>query len=348
MLVLGIETSCDETAAAVVRDGRTVLSHVVHSQIEEHAPYGGVVPEVAARRHVELLPGVIDRAVQDAGIAWSDADAVAVTFGPGLASSLLIGVTAAQALGLALDVPLIPVNHLEGHLYSVFLGDGAPGAGHACPMLVLLVTGGNTALVAMDAVGSYRLLGRTLDDAAGEALDKGASLLGLGYPGGPAIEQEAEGGDAQAIRFPRGLEHPHGEARIHGMDRDLCFSFSGVKTSLRYHLDKHPEDREPPRRRQVAASYQAAVLDALMQRVRTALARGTYRSLGVVGGVAKNRLLRSRLDGVAAEFGVPIHLAPLAYCTDNAVMVAGRASVAPAPAGPPVAALDIEPGAVPW
>ena len=345
MIVLGIETSCDETAAAVVRDGREVLSSAVFSQVSRHAEYGGVVPEIAARSHVETLPGIIDRAVKEGADGWSSLDAVAVTCGPGLATSLLVGVAAAKALALCLGRPLHHVNHLEAHLYSVFLDPGAPPLEAACPMLALLVTGGNTALVLVEGVGAYHVLGQTLDDAAGEALDKGAALLGLGYPGGPAMEEAARGGDPHAVRFPRGLEHPRGPERIHGMERRFCFSFSGLKTALLYHLRAHPHARSAERLRDVAASYQEAVFDALLRRVRPALAHCRPRTLACVGGVARNALLRARLTEALRGQATALRFAPPAYCTDNAAMIAGLAALpdGPVPRTDPLAG-DIHPG----
>ena len=199
MNVLGIETSCDETSAAVVKNGREVLSNIVFSQIAKHRPYGGVVPEIASRCHVEILPNVIEDALKKAEKTWSDIDAIAVTRGPGLASSLVIGVTAAKSLSVALQKPLIDINHLEGHLYSIFLGNQAPEPSATYPVLIMLVSGGHTMLIVAHALGKYEVLGQTLDDAAGEALDKGANLMKLGYPGGPAIEKLAEGGDPAKV-----------------------------------------------------------------------------------------------------------------------------------------------------
>lgn len=344
MVVLGIETSCDETAAALVEDGRRVRSNVVYSQVVRHAAFGGVVPEVAARCHVEQLPAMVDRALADAEADWSDIDAVAVTRGPGLATSLLVGVAGAKALSLSLDRPLLPINHLEAHLYSIFLKEDAPAPEEVCPLLILLITGGNTALVRFNGVGEYQVLGQTLDDAAGEALDKGAMLLGLGYPGGPAIERAAERGDPSFLRFPRGLEQPRGGPFAGAWQRELCFSFSGLKTALRYHLDRHPADREPERLPDVAASYQDAVFDALMQRVNLALDQTGLTTLGCVGGVAQNRTLRRRLDEALARRNARLLLADPAFCTDNAAMIAGLAGAPGRPADPadPLS-LDIAP-----
>jgi N6-L-threonylcarbamoyladenine synthase len=345
MLILGIETSCDETAAAVVRDGRDVLSNSVYSQVAQHAEFGGVVPEIAARSHVEILPGTLERAMRESGVEWASLDAVSVTCGPGLATSLLVGLSAAKALAYRLARPLRHMNHLEAHLYSVFLDPAAPAVEEACPMLVLLVTGGNTVLVRMDGIGRYHVLGQTLDDAAGEALDKGATLMGLGYPGGPAIEATAQGGNPHSFRFPRGLEHPHGPERIHGMDRRFCFSFSGLKTALLYYLRDHPDALRGEGLADVAASYQEAVFDALLRRVDVAIQPVPPRTFACVGGVARNRLLRSKLAGALAGTGIHTLFAPPQYCTDNAAMIAGLAGHpgGPLPLDDPFAA-DIQPG----
>ena len=214
MNVLGIETSCDETAASVVVDGRQVLSSIISSQIAKHAPYGGVVPEIASRAHVEALPLVMEQAVQESGLSWDDLDRIAVTIGPGLASSLLIGASAAKALSLRTGLPLSLVNHLEGHVYSIFLGDDAPQPEDVCPYLCLLVSGGHTSLIRVNAIGDYEMLGSTIDDAAGEAFDKGATLLGLDYPGGPVIDRIAKEGDPTFHRFPRSKPDSRGDNNV--------------------------------------------------------------------------------------------------------------------------------------
>ena len=270
MLVLGIESSCDETAAAVVRDGREVLSSVVNSQIASHRPYGGVVPEIASREHVGSFPVVAAEAVARAGVAWNALDAVAVTHGPGLVSSLLIGLSGARALGQTLGKPVWGVNHLEAHLAGTFLDPAAPPPAEACPLLVLMVSGGHSCLVEMLEVGRYRMLGTTLDDAAGECLDKGANLLGLGYPGGPVIERAAQGGDPAYVHFPRGMEHAKNRTTDNGLAIETCFSFSGLKTALLYHLKHHPAERET-HLADLAASYQEAVMDSLALRAERAL-----------------------------------------------------------------------------
>jgi len=324
MNVLGIETSCDETSAAVVRDGRRVLSNAVLTQILKHRPYGGVVPEIASRCHVEEMTGMLEEAVNKAGVTWKDIDRVAVTYGPGLATSLLVGVTAGKALAMRLGIPLVGVNHIEAHVFSIFLGGQAPAPAACMPLLVLMVSGGHTYLIRMDGVGRYRLLGQTMDDASGEALDKGAKLMNLGYPGGPVIEKAAQGGNADFIRFPRGTDRTPG-GRFGELDRDLCFSYSGLKTSLLYYLRDHPAALENGGLRDVAASYQEAVFDALLLRVERALKADHYAALGCVGGVARNQRLRAKLDYAANKHGVPLLLAQLEFCTDNAAMIAGLA-----------------------
>jgi N6-L-threonylcarbamoyladenine synthase len=322
MNVLGIETSCDETAASVVRDGREVLSNVVFSQTALHGPYGGIVPEIASRSHVETLPGIVERAVGEAGLGWSDVDAVAVTRGPGLASSLLVGMAAAKGLALALARPLCAVNHLEAHVYSVFLGQGGARFAGACPFTALVVSGGHTCLARVAAPGGYELVGSTIDDAAGEAFDKGANLMGLGYPGGPAVDRAAAGGRADGVRFPRGRR---GRLRgcPPGLRPELCFSFSGVKTALLYYLRDHPLPGGGEGLATLAASYQEAIVDALVDRCERAVEAGGR--LAVAGGVALNSRLRARLDGMAKSRGVELLLAEPRYCADNAAMVAGLA-----------------------
>ncbi len=326
MLVLGIESSCDETAAAVVRGGREVLSSVVNSQIASHRPYGGVVPEIASREHVGNFPVVAAEAVARAGIAWEALDAIAVTHGPGLVSSLLIGLSGARALGQALGKPVWGVNHLEAHVAGMFLDPAAPAPDAACPALVLMVSGGHSCLVEMLGVGRYRLLGQTLDDAAGECLDKGANLLGLGYPGGPVIERAAQGGDPAYVKFPRGMEHAKNRTTDNGLEIETCFSFSGLKTALLYHLKNHPEDRAR-HLADLAASYQEAVMDSLALRAERALANTGARTLACVGGVAKNASLRGKLEALARRRRARLLLTPLAYCTDNAAMVAAAAGL---------------------
>jgi N6-L-threonylcarbamoyladenine synthase len=322
MLTLGIESSCDETAAAVVKDGWEALSSVVHSQIAAHQPYRGVVPEIASRAHVEVIGTIIGEAMRSADVDWVDLDHIAVTAGPGLASSLLIGYTAARALAARCQRPLIPVHHLAGHLYSIFLDRAWPREVMTQPMVVLLVTGGHTMLVRVDGGVQYRVLGSTLDDAAGEALDKGATLMGLSYPGGPEIEKLARDGDPARYAFPRAL--------VGGSDkstgpyrRALSFSFSGLKTSLSLHARNAPETMAPEYLPDVAASYQEAVFDALIDRLERAAREENVQDIACVGGVARNQRLRDKLDELVARLGVRLWLAPPDYCTDNAAMIAG-------------------------
>jgi N6-L-threonylcarbamoyladenine synthase len=342
MRVLGIETSCDETSAAVVVDGREVRSNVVYSQIAHHQPYGGVVPEVASRCHLERLPGILREAMAAAGAEGPDLDAVAVTCGPGLASALLVGVTAAKAIALRLNRPLIGVNHLAGHLYSILLSSDDPPSWMRRRGLILLVSGGHTSLVEMNPGPVFRMIGTTLDDAAGEALDKGAKLMGLGYPGGPEIERAAEGGDPEWIDFPRGRTLSAGAAPC-DLDPALCFSFSGLKTSLRYFLRDHPEAARGETLRHLAASYQEAVADALARRLERAAGIVKPEFIACAGGVARNRRLRARLDAVADRMGLPLRLARMEFCTDNAAMIAGAAGAGLGRIADPVSSLDIRP-----
>ena len=312
MLVLGIETSCDETAAAIVADGRRVLADVVASQILVHAQYGGVVPEVASRQHVATIVPVIQRTVADAGIALGELDAIAVTCGPGLVGALLVGVETAKSLAFALGKPLIGVNHLAGHLAAIFLGEDAPPP---FPHLALLVSGGHTALIRVDEPGKTSLLGATRDDAAGEAFDKVGKLLGLGYPGGVAIDRLAATGDPRAVELPRALP-----ARD-----DLDFSFSGLKTAVSTRLAKTgvPEGAALA---DFCASFQTAVVDVLVRKSRRALVREGLNALVVCGGVAANRGLRTALAEAARADGFGLFIPPPKRCTDNAAMIAAEGS----------------------
>jgi N6-L-threonylcarbamoyladenine synthase len=305
-VILALETSCDETAAAVVEDGRLVRSSVVSSQVDTHAPYGGVVPEVAGRAHVDLLTPVVNEALRQAGVTGADLDAVAATIGPGLIGSLLVGVSAAKAYSLAWGVPFVGVNHLEGHLHAAFLEE----PDMALPAVVLLVSGGHTMLIEMAAGGRYRLLGQTIDDAAGEAFDKVARFLGLGYPGGPAIDRLSVDGDPRAVAFPRGL-------RGEGLD----FSFSGLKTSVINYVRNHPDVSTAD----VAASFQEAVVDILVEKTRLAAAHVQARSICIGGGVAANSALRERIVKGAGEDGLQALIPSRAMCTDNAAMVGATA-----------------------
>ena len=342
MIALGIETSCDETAAAIVRDGRDVLSNAVRSQAGRHAPYGGVVPEIASRGHVEAVAGLAGRVLEDAGLKWSELDCVAATRGPGLSSSLLVGVSAAKGLALRLGKLFYGINHLEGHLYAPFLGEGPRAFKDACPFVALLVSGGHTLLARVVEPGRYSLLGQTLDDAAGEALDKGAMLLGLGYPGGPAIELAARGGDPCAFRFPRSRPRKPGPF-LKNMDPDFCFSFSGLKTALLRLLQTDPlAGGDDPRLPSIAASYQEAVVDALTDRCERALRHA--RTLVAGGGVTLNARLRSALSDLARKKGVRLRMADSSYCGDNAAMIAGLAGVPWLSTPDDPFALDVDPG----
>jgi N6-L-threonylcarbamoyladenine synthase len=302
-LVLGIETSCDETAAALVIGGSDVVSSVISSQIELHATFGGVVPEIASRAHLELLNPVIARALVEAGVDDRRIDAVACTIGPGLIGALLVGVSAAKALALAWHIPFVGVNHLEAHLYAALLDDPSI----ELPIVVLLVSGGHTLLVEMQDYGRYRVLGQTIDDAAGEAFDKVARFLGLGYPGGPAIERVATTGDPAAIDFPRAM-------RNDGLD----FSFSGLKTAVMNHVRSHPDAETAD----VAASFQAAVVDVLIHKARRAAVEVGAKGLALGGGVAANSKLREDLLDACAADGLHGYLPSRAMCTDNAAMIA--------------------------
>ncbi len=325
MKILGIETSCDETAAAVVEDGRTVLSNAIYSQIAKHRPYGGVVPEIASRNHVAKLPGIIEEALESAGETYDSIDALAVTHGPGLASSLLIGYAAAKTLAQRLNKPLVGVNHHEGHLHSVFMKEEAPAEADAFPLLGLMVSGGDSSLVLRKGPGQYELLGSTIDDAAGEALDKAAAVLNLGYPGGPIIQKTAEGGNPDYIRFPRGLDNVSRAKWVYKYDRELCFSFSGLKTSLLTHVKKLDHAPAGDELRDIAASYQEAVCDALATRVERALKRFPVKSFACAGGVSMNKVLRQKLAALAEKTGDQLLLCPPSLCTDNAAMIAGVA-----------------------
>lgn len=302
MLILGIETSCDETAAAVVESGVSILSSTVASQVEIHARYGGIVPEVASRQHILAIIPVIDQALTEAGVGWADLDGIAVTCGPGLAGSLLIGVNAAKAIALARDLPLTGVNHLEGHIYANWLAESGPER-PLFPLLCLIVSGGHSDLVLMKGHGDYTLLGRTRDDAAGEAFDKAARILDLGYPGGPAIQLAAESG-TPSIQLPR--------AWLKGNND---FSFSGLKTALL----RLAESGGIADKADAAASFQEAVVDVLVTKSAAAAREYGVKQLLLAGGVAANKALRQRLTQASP---VPVLIPELKLCTDNAAMIA--------------------------
>jgi len=310
-LVLGIETSCDETAAAVVANGSAVLSSVVSSQVDLHARFGGVVPELASRAHVQLLTPVVAEVLVESGLEGDGIDAVAATVGPGLVGALLVGISAAKALALVWGVPFIGVNHMEGHLYAAFLEQ--PDL--ELPTVVLLVSGGHTMIVLMEGHGRYRLLGATVDDAVGEAYDKVARFLGLGYPGGPAIDRLAREGDPEAIRFPRPM-------LAEGYD----FSFSGLKTAVVNHVrNRHGRNNPDLNVADVAASFQAAAVDVLVAKARRAAADTGATSICIGGGVAANSLLRKRIVEACEQDGIAAFVPSRELCTDNAAMIAAAA-----------------------
>jgi N6-L-threonylcarbamoyladenine synthase len=317
-LILGIETSCDDTCAAVT-DGARIRSNVISSQAAAHERYGGVVPEVASRHHLELVNPVVGVALSEAGAELGDLDALAVTRGPGLIGALLVGVSTAKALAAATRKPLIGVDHLHGHVAANFLEPEPLEP----PFLCLIASGGHTLLAGVtDHGGDFETLGQTLDDAAGEALDKGARLLGLGYPGGPAIERLATDGDPDSFEFPVAMAH----------DPGLDFSFSGLKTALLYAIRKLGEGEVERRRADLAASYQKAVVGQLVAKLERALQAGEWEAVALGGGVAANALLRERAGQLCAERGPRLKLVPAALCTDNAAMIASAARfLEPAP-----------------
>ena len=312
-MLLAIETSCDDTCAAVLH-GLQIRSNVISSQAAAHAGFGGVVPEVAARHHLELVEPVVAAALNEAGATLDDVEAVAVTAGPGLIGALLVGVSAAKALAAARRLPLIPVDHLQGHVAANFL---APEP-LAPPFLCLLASGGHTLIAGVRDHEGYELLGQTLDDAAGEAFDKSARLLGLGYPGGPAIQREAEGGDPEAFEMPVAM------ARNPGLD----FSFSGLKTALVYRCRELGPEGVAERRADLAASFQAAVVEQLTTKLKRALKQGDWEAVALGGGVAANGPLREAVAALCEERGVRLKLVPISLCTDNAAMIAAAARFA--------------------
>jgi len=305
-VILGIETSCDETAAAVVMGGNDILSNIVSSQIDIHARFGGVVPEVASRAHLEALIPVVDEAITSAGIEPARIDAVAATVGPGLIGALLVGVSAAKALSLSWNKPFIGINHMEAHLYAGLLDDPTL----EFPLVVLLVSGGHTMIVEMRGHGDYSVLGHTIDDAAGEAYDKVARYLNLGYPGGPIIDKVAVEGNSEAIAFPRAMLHD-----------GLNFSFSGLKTAVVNHVRKHPDANSVD----VAASFQAAVVDVLCAKTIRAAKEVGARGIVLGGGVSANSRLRAQMTAQGVENGFKVALPSRAMCTDNAAMIASAA-----------------------
>jgi len=327
-LILGIESSCDETAAAVVEDGRRVVSNVVASQIAKHSPYGGVIPELAAREHLTAVVPVVEQALKDAGIGPGDLSAVGVTHAPGLVPALLIGITFAKGFAAANGLPLIGINHFLGHIYGAFVGEEAPfrfDDPALYPMLAAVVSGGHTSLVVISPDGKSHLVGTTLDDAAGEAFDKAAKLLELGYPGGPVIERLAKNGNPAKYRFPRSLTGAAGKPVAH--ENRFNFSFSGLKTALLYHVrDAGGADRiSDSELFDCLASYQEAIVDVLCTKIFDAAHCYRVKSVVLCGGVACNGALRARFEETAPSDIVSI-MAPKKFCTDNAAMIGGLAS----------------------
>lgn len=308
--ILAIETSCDETSAAVVESGRKILSNVILSQIEIHQKFGGVVPEIASRKHVEWVLPVIDEALTKAAVKISDLDAIAVTSGPGLVGALLVGVAAAKGLAFASDLPLIGIHHLEGHIAAAWLSNESLKP----PFLALVVSGGHTSLVDVTDYNEFTLLGQTLDDAAGEAYDKVARILNLPYPGGPQVELLARSGNEKAIKFPRALSGD-----------EYNFSFSGLKSAVINYAHKAKQRNEEINPADVAASFQAAVGDVLVEKTIHAAKNKGRHEIAMVGGVAANQYLRNRLTEEAQKHGIEVCVPPLELCTDNAAMIASRA-----------------------
>jgi N6-L-threonylcarbamoyladenine synthase len=305
--ILAIESSCDETAAAVVENGTTILSNVIASQTDLHARYGGVFPEVASRKHIEVVHAVVKEAMSQAHLGFEDLDCLAVTQGPGLVGSLLVGVNVAKGLALGRNKPLLGINHIEGHIYSLWLTPAAPEI--TFPLLTLVVSGGHTELYLMTNHGHYRHLGGTLDDAAGEAFDKVGRLLGLPFPGGPAIDQAAENGNPQAFKFPRAM-----------LDEGYNFSFSGVKTAVMRETKRFVQGRLPVN--DLAASFQAAVVDVLVGKTTQAAEDYSVTAVHLAGGVSANRALRQAMSD---RLAIPVRYPPPILCTDNAAMIAAAA-----------------------
>ncbi|MCX5725799.1 MAG: tRNA (adenosine(37)-N6)-threonylcarbamoyltransferase complex transferase subunit TsaD [Candidatus Saganbacteria bacterium] len=303
VFILAIETSCDETSVAVVKDGTEILSNVVASQVEFHRKYGGVVPEIASRKHVEVLNILIKQAMDEAKVKFSDLDAVAVTYGPGLVGALLVGICAAKAIAYSQDIPLVGVNHIEGHIYANFLKSPAPNF----PFLSLIVSGGHTMLVLVKDHCEYETLGRTRDDAAGEAFDKIARFLGLGFPGGPIIDEISKKGDPKAIEFPRAM-----------LEEGYDFSFSGLKTAVINYVKKFGKENVAD----IAASFQQAVVDVLVEKAIKAAKERKVGTIALAGGVCANSALRNSLKERAAREGLEVSTPPIYLCTDNAAMIA--------------------------
>ena len=306
--ILGIESSCDETAAAVVKNGREILSNTINTQISLHKKFGGVVPEVASRRHIETIDDVIDEALKDAGVTFDDINAIAVTYGPGLIGALLVGVSTAKALAYALKKPLVPVHHIKGHISANFAAhpDIEP------PFVCLVASGGHSHIVEVKDYTEFEIMGRTRDDAAGEAFDKIARVLGLGYPGGPLIDKLAKEGNPEAVKFPR--------VKLEG--NSLDFSFSGVKTAVINYLHKLEQNGEEYNKADIAASFQDAVTDVLCEHTIEAALRKGRKLIALAGGVASNSALREKMTREAKKHGIDVIYPPPVLCTDNAAMIA--------------------------
>ncbi|MCE5194630.1 MAG: tRNA (adenosine(37)-N6)-threonylcarbamoyltransferase complex transferase subunit TsaD [Nitrospiraceae bacterium] len=305
MLILGIDTSCDDTSAAVVEDGVKIISNIVSSQTDIHSKYGGIVPELASRRHIEMIWPVVDEALKTAVIKLEDISAIAVCNGPGLIGSLLVGCSFAKAVSFSKNIPLVAVNHIEGHIFSCFLEKSKP----EFPFISLIVSGGHTSLYRVDGFGKYKELGRTRDDAAGEAFDKVSKLLGLGYPGGPVIDRLAEKGDPKSINFTR----PY-------LPETLDFSFSGLKTAVLLHLKKNESKLF---KEDISASFQACIIDVLIRKTERTILNQKVQSVTLSGGVAANKELRKRMKEMGNDRGIKMFIPSVNLCTDNAAMIAG-------------------------
>ncbi|NLL77763.1 MAG: tRNA (adenosine(37)-N6)-threonylcarbamoyltransferase complex transferase subunit TsaD [Clostridiales bacterium] len=307
VLILAIESSCDETAASVVKNGREVLSNVIYSQIALHTVYGGVVPEIASRKHIEKINQVIEQALSDAGVQLKDMDAIAVTYGPGLVGALLVGVSAAKAISFASGIPLIGVHHIEGHISANFIENKELEP----PFICLVVSGGHSHLVVVEDYGQYEIIGRTRDDAAGEAFDKVARAIGLGYPGGPKIDKVSKEGNPEAIRFPR--------AKVE--DSEYDFSFSGLKSAVLNYLNSCEMKGEKVNTADVAASFQRAVIDVLVEHSLDAVKKYGFDKFAIAGGVASNSSLREAFEKECGKRGIAFYFPSPVFCTDNAAMI---------------------------
>ena len=317
MLILGIDTSCDDTSASIVENGATIISNIISSQTEIHKKYGGIVPELASRRHIEMLWPIVDEALKTAGVEFKDLSGIAVCYGPGLIGSLLVGCSFAKAICYANSIPLVAVNHLEGHVFASFLEEPRPGF----PFIALIVSGGHTSLYKVEGFGKYRELGRTRDDAAGEAYDKVSKLLGLGYPGGPVIDKLAKDGNPGAIDFPRAY-----------LPESLDFSFSGLKTAVLNYVRRSSVKADtssdssfilhPSSLSDIAASFQAAVVDVLVRKTEWAVKKTWIKRVVMSGGVAANSELRKRMKEMGEERNAEIFMPSISLCTDNAAMIA--------------------------